>query len=252
MTDAERLAAAFKGGGRIESLNAPPATVEEGYDIQDAMRAALDKPVVGWKVAAATPKGQAALGVDAPTVAPLLEGMIVPADTVFAAGSFYAPEFEAEIAIELASPLSGDITPEDVRVAASGFRLAIEVADTRYVDKRAQSPASVIADLNASGALVVGQLQDMQLLRTAAKAEVSGRIGDGNLVEPMPADNRPDPLAVVAFLARFLHGRGQSLAAGAILTTGTHVVPTPSPPGAIGANFVNVGRIGARLSEPRP
>ena len=101
MTDAQRLAAAFTGDGPIDHLDNRPQDVAAGYALQDGVRAALGRPVIGWKLAQTVPAAQKAAGIEAPTVSPLLEGMIVHADTEFPSRQFYKPEAEAEIAIEL-------------------------------------------------------------------------------------------------------------------------------------------------------
>ena len=46
-TDAQRLAAAFRGGGPVEALQNKPSTVAEGYDLQDEVREAMDRIETG-------------------------------------------------------------------------------------------------------------------------------------------------------------------------------------------------------------
>jgi 2-keto-4-pentenoate hydratase len=251
MDDADRLAAAFAGEECLTALTSPPRDVAAAYDLQDAVRAAIGKPVVGWKLAQSTPAAQAAAGIDAPTVSPLLDGMIVPGDSVFAPGRFHRPEAEAEIAIELSEAIEGPVTAGEVRAAAAGFRLAIEIADTRYADKPAMGVPAVIADMNSCGALVIGPLEDMDGLHAATTASVITRLGDGSIVSTLPAEARPDPLATVAFLSRFVTQRGHTLPAGTIVTTGTHTPPTATGPGLVVVEFDGIGRVSARLSEPQ-
>ena len=250
MADAERLAAAFRGEGRLEALDEPPRTVAEAYDMQDAMRLAIGKPIVGWKLAQTTAKAQAAAGIVAPTVAPVLEGMIVPADTVFPAGRFYGPEVEAEVALELRRPIDRPMTGGEIVDCLAGIRLAIEVADSRYVDKPSMGTPANIADMNSCGALVVGPLLDLDEFSGAAEGDVVMRLGDGTTVPGLAADMRPKPIEVLAFLSRFVTERGHTLPAGTIVTTGTHTAPTASGPGVITADFKLVGKLNARLSSP--
>lgn len=249
MSDAERLAAAFDGAGKLSDLNQRPATVDDAYGLQDQVRALIGKRIIGWKVAQTTPKAQAAAGIVAPTVAPLLEGMIVPEGTVFAAARFYQPEGEAEVAIELERDLNPGATRGELADAAAGYRLAIEVADTRYVDKKAMGTPSVIADMNSSAALVVGPLEPLAGLDAVATSQIILRLGDGTIVETLANDMRPDPLTVLHFLNDFVAARGERLRAGQIITTGTHTAPTRSEPGLLVADYVNNTRLTARLSE---
>ncbi|WP_108658973.1 2-keto-4-pentenoate hydratase [Acuticoccus kandeliae] len=250
MSDAKNLAAAFRGEGPLAGLDNRPATVAEGYDLQDKVRGEIGGKIIGWKLAQTTPGAQKAAGIDAPTVAPLLEEMIVDTDTAFGPGRFYKPEAEAEIAIELARDIDGPVSREEVRAAAKGIRLAIEIADTRYVDKKGMGIPSNIADMNSCGLLVVGELMPIEKLEEAIAATVTTKLGDGTIVPALPAEGRPDPLGVIAFLSRFVSERGHRLPAGLIITTGTHTAPTPTGPGLVVATFEGIGHVATRLSEP--
>lgn len=250
--DAQALAAAFAGGPRVEKLADPPGTVEEAYDLQDAVRAHIGRPIVGWKLAQTTPGAQAAAGITAPTVSPLLEGMIVPQETVFGESRFNAPEVEAEIVLETAEDITGPLEGDRLLGAIAQIRLAIEVADTRYVDKPAVGVHSVIADMNSCGALVVGQPLDLGELSAAADGDVVMRLGDGGLVPALKKEMRPKPIEVLAFLSRFATARGHTIPAGTLITTGTHTAPTRSGPGMIAAEFAAAGKVTARLGAPRP
>lgn len=249
--DITRLAAAFEGAGPIVSLDRRPSTTDEAYDMQDRVRAAIGRPIAGWKLAQTTPAAQAGAGIDAPTVSPLLDGMIVPAGTSFPDGAFYIPAVEAEIVLELAEALGAEVSPADVRAASAGFRVAIEVADTRFADKPGMGVHSTIADMNATGALVLGPLLPIDRLDEALAAPVHAELGDGTRIAAVPPAMKADPLAAVTFLARFVAGRGHGLPAGTVITTGTHTVPTPSGPGRIVAEFQGVGRVEATLGSPR-
>lgn len=249
--DAARLAAAFEGAGRVRALASPPRTVAEAYDLQDAVREKLGRPIVGWKLAQTVAKAQAAAGLDAPTVAPLLEGMIVPAETVFAAGFFYVPVVEAEIVLELGAPLSGKVRKEEVIAAVRAMRIGIEIADTRLLDKTVHGAPGVIADMNGAAALVIGPAMDLDEMSAALAAVPSVRLGDGSVADPLGTDMRPSPIDVLQFLSAFVAERGLSLPAGSLVTTGTHSVPTPSGPGQVTVRFGDTMRVGARLSAPR-
>lgn len=249
--DAARLAAAFRGASPLEGLENPPATVVDAYALQDAVRTALGRPIVGWKVAHAVAGAQEAAGITAPTVAPLLEGMIVPAETAFAAGSFREPVVEAEIVFELGQAIEGQRRKDEIIAAVRGMRIGIEVADTRYLDKDGVGTLAQIGDMNSSGALVIGPLLEINLLGAALSAVPSLRLGDGTMAEPQPDGMRPDPIEMLHYLAGFVAERGHTLPAGTLVTTGTHTVPTRSGPGQITARFGDAMRVGARLGSPR-
>lgn len=249
--DARRLAAAFGGDKAIDRLSEPPVDPEAAYVVQRAVREAIGRMIVGYKLAQTTKLAQEPLGLAEPTVSPLLEGMVVDSGTSFDDGSFHKPEIEAEIVIEIAKPLRGAVSVDDVVEAAAGVRMAIEVADTRYVDKPSMGVPSVIADMNSCGALVVGPLMPMEQLTALREAAVTATLGDGTVVQTLPDAARPDPLAVVAFLCEFINRRGELVPAGAVITTGTHTAPTRSGPGPIAATFGDLGTVTATLGAPR-
>ncbi|UOM35135.1 2-keto-4-pentenoate hydratase [Acuticoccus sp. I52.16.1] len=251
MTDAQRLAAAFVSGGPLTELTQPPADVAAAYEIQDAMRAALGKPIAGWKLAQTVPPAQAAAGLDAPTVSPLLEGMIYPDGTEFPADRFLSPEAEAEIVLELADAITAPATPDEVKAACAGYRLAIEMADSRYADKPSMGAKAVIADMNSSNALIIGELRPIDGMLAVARGPLTLTLGDGTVLQPLGADWRPNPFEVVAFLSQFATARGHTLEAGAVITTGTHTKPTRTGPGTITATFEGVGSVSCKVPALR-
>lgn len=249
--DATRLAEAFRGRGPVRALETPPRTVAEAYDLQDAVRETLGAPIVGWKLAYTARAARRAFRFEAPTVAPLLQGMIVPGETVFPAGAFFAPTVEAEIVLELGTPLEGPRRKEEVIAALRGMRIGIEIGDSRFVDPDATGPLDYIADMCGGAALVIGPLMDLDGLHAAQTVTPTVRLGDGTMAEPMPPDMRPNPIEMLTFLLRFLAERGKGLAAGTLVTTGAHSVTTRSAPGQVAIRFGDTMRLSARLSQPR-
>ncbi|ORE95731.1 hydratase [Stappia sp. 22II-S9-Z10] len=251
MTDAERLAAAFVSGGPLTALDNPPADTDAAYAIQDAMREKLGKPIVGWKLAQTMPPAMKAAGLTEPTVSPLMDGMIFPDGTVFGPDRFLSPEAEAEVVLELSADLPGPATADEVRAACAGYRLAIEMADSRYADKPSMGAKAVIADMNSSNALVIGELRPVAEVPEVAAGKLSLKLGDGTILEPLGADWRPDPFQVVAFLSEFCARRGLPLKAGAVITTGTHTKPTRTGPGSVVASFEGFGTVSCEFPALR-
>ncbi len=246
--DAARLAAAFRGAGPVSALHRPPRTVAEGYALQDAVRAELGRAVIGWKL---DYSARTAGGSEAPTVAPLMEGMVVPAETMFGAHTFYAPEVGAEIVLETGRALAGPRRMEEVIAALRGMRIAADIADTRYADKAAMDTPALIGDLGGAGALVIGPLFDLGELHGALTTAPTVRLGDGSMAAALPRELRPNPIEAVAFLTGFLAERGLDLPAGSLVATGAQSVPTRSSAGKIAIGFGAMMRVRARLSTPR-
>jgi len=249
MTDdiaARALHAALAGGAALEALpaGAVPDTPEAAYAIQDRLIALDGRAIAGWKLALSTAGAQEANGLSAPTVGPLLAGMIAETGARFPAGAFRQPEIEPEFALVLAADPGGDADAAAVRAATGAVRLAMEIADTRYVTKPVHGQPGIIADLNSGGALVLGAEVPAEAVTAA---EISMTLGDGTRVAGFPAANRPDPFAVTAFLCRFLAARGRRLRAGDVVTTGTCAPPTRTPPGAVRCDFGAYGSVAVTL-----
>ncbi|MET4102547.1 2-keto-4-pentenoate hydratase [Roseovarius sp. MBR-78] len=246
-TAARALHAALAGGAPLQTLpsGSVPGTLEAAYGIQDRLIALDGRAILGWKLALSTAGAQAANGLDAPTVGPLLSGMIAPTGTAFAANTFRQPEIEPEFALVLAADPGADPDADAVRAATGAVRLAMEIADTRYVTKTVYGQPGIIADLNCGAGLVLGGEVPPDAVR---EARIQVSLGDGTRVAGFAPENRPDPFAATAFLCRFLAGRGCRLGAGDVITTGTCAPPTRTPPGAVRCDFGMYGAVDVTIA----
>ncbi|MDZ4136344.1 MAG: hypothetical protein U1D06_12245, partial [Paracoccaceae bacterium] len=222
-----------------------PATLAQGYAIQQALVIGLVRDIVGWKLALVSAAAQAANGLNAPTVGPLLRGMVVESGARFARTCFRQPEIEPEIALILAQDLRGPADAATVRAATGAVRLAMEIADTRFATKTVHGQPGIVADLNTAGALVLGP----RIAADARGAKITVTLADGTQVQGFPPDNRPDPFAAVAFLSGFLAERGQWLRAGDVVTTGTCAAPSRTDPGPVACRFAGLGEVTAFIEN---
>lgn len=244
---ARALHAALAGGPPLDALpdGAVPEDIGTAYAIQDRLVALDGRGIIGWKLAVSTAAAQAANGLSEPTVAPLLSGMLAETGADFRAGTFRQPEIEPEFALTLVTDLDGDADADAVRAATGAVRLAMEIADTRYVTKGVHGQPGSIADLNCDGALVLGPGVPPEAV---SDSEITAILADGTPVAGFAPDKRPDPFAVTAFLARFLAARGRHLRAGDVITTGTCAPPTRTPPGEVRCDFGRYGAVSATIA----
>ncbi|MCP5027282.1 MAG: hydratase [Actinomycetia bacterium] len=224
-------------GQLLDDLGAgAPHTLDEGYEIQDALAEAAAESVAGWKVGCTGSAAQEMLGIPHPFAGRVLAPYLTSTPARFASSAFQAPSVEGEIAFEMAAELAPRSEPysvADVEATVGGVRATIEVVDTRFANLRTAGGPNLIADVGANGGLVVGELitdwTNLDLAALAVSMQVNGEIvGQGT-----GADVLGHPLESLAWLANHLSSRGQALAAGALVSTGTCTGVASLPAGAM-------------------
>jgi 2-keto-4-pentenoate hydratase len=238
----ERLADAYRDGTALDPATLPDLTVADGYAIQ---RAALDRrtgDTVGYKVGFTSPAIRAELGVDDPAYGRVL------ADTVRADGRLDAaglidPKLEPELALRLGAPLDPPVTPADVLAAADAVVPVIEVVDSR-IEGWELTAGSAVAD-NALAARVVhgGGIGAPTGLDLPLESVAVRRNGE-QVATGVGADVLGSPARVVAWLADALAERGERLAAGDLISTGSLTELIPFEPGdTVEARFASLGSV---------
>jgi len=172
-----------------------------------------------------SPVGRREIGPDgetssAPIYAPLLHAS--PARLSAAGLSLFG--IEGEIAFRLGRALPPRGHPHDrtsVRDAIASAHAAIEILDSRYVSLQGRSRFEMLADAFNNGGFVPGPeaagWRDLDLASLDVSLSIDGAIVfSGSGTHPVG-----DPLAPVVWLANFLNARGEALAAGDYVTTGT-------------------------------
>lgn len=235
----------------LPGLSAPLDLVT-AYQIQNLLIARLGKPVTGWKLAVATPAAQQANGLSAPTVGRLVGTALRKTPASFSAAGLNRPEIEPEIAVTL----SRDIMPgsplrsrDEALSAIASAHLAIELADSRYLDKPGKSHPELVADNNAASHLILGPDVALAHLDAARQTPISVHFGNGTVLPGFPPESRPDPLDVVMFLSGFAAGHGFTLASGQVITTGTCAPPTRATVGENLADFGPFGSVSCTLTD---
>jgi 2-oxo-3-hexenedioate decarboxylase/2-keto-4-pentenoate hydratase len=207
-----------------------PATLEEGYVVQEVARpliAARGRGApVGWKIGSTSPPMQAALGIPFPCAGTLYAGTVHRGHAVIDRGDYSKPGLECEIAVRLGADLPaapGGHTRASVLPAVAAVMTSIEIVEWRFVDfKRAGVPSLVADDFFSSGC-VLGPEQPPQTL--AGDADIPGRFTvDGAVVCGGSArDILGHPLNSLAWLADHRAALGLPLRAGEIITLGSIV-----------------------------
>jgi 2-keto-4-pentenoate hydratase len=234
---ASALVAARKGSA-IASLpaDAIPQTEADSYQVQDAVIAKLGEKIGGWKVGISPLGGHFA--------APIYASTVMPSPATLPARGFKLIGIECEIGFRFNAALPARPQPytRDEVLAAASLHPTIEVVDSRYQDFRSLDRLLVLADNFSNGGLVYG-----------AAAKDWGGI---DLVHPpieVTADGKPfadctglragTPIELCVAAVNHAKGRG-GIAAGTVITTGTHTGLVFTDPGVkIAADFGRLGQV---------
>jgi 2-keto-4-pentenoate hydratase len=246
---AELLFAAFRDRQRLATLpdDRRPATVEEGYAIQEAFCARIGSDHAGWKVGATGAAVQKARGLTEPIRGRLFHSLNHPGPLEIPAADFFEPKLEAEYAFRLAAdlPVSGaPYTPARVAEAIAALIPAMEICDSRLTDFQTAGAAANIADNVIQGGMVLGApAEAWQTFDIAALPVVLAADGT-EVASGSGANVMGHPLKAFAWLVNHLAARGIPLAAGEIVTTGTCTGVTPVVPGQrYTADFGGLGSV---------
>ena len=224
-----------------------PATVDEGYQIQDALVAASGARVLGWKLGATTPYWQKRAGLKGPMAGRLLEGSLHRGSATLEGHAYHLRMVECEYAFHLGADLPARDAPygaEEVADAVDIVHGCIEVADSRYEKGLLVDTPSLIADNVLAGAYLVGPpITDH---RTVDLAHAPVRVwSDGTLVTEGSGEHTGGhPILPLVWLAEDRRKRGDGLRAGMLVSTGSCTGGYRAPPKAvIRAEFGAFGEI---------
>jgi 2-keto-4-pentenoate hydratase len=201
-----------------------PATIDDGYAIQEAFAAAWGLNIVGYKIGCTSAEARQLLGSPGPIPGRIFAPYRLSSPATVSASAFHRLGIEAEFAFTLARDLPPRREPfarDEVAAAVAALHPAIEIIDPRWTDWLKVGVASIVADNGANGALVLGppteNWRGLDLPRQTATLLFDGAVkarGDGAAV-------LGNPLDALVWLANDLGRRGFGLKRGDAVTTGT-------------------------------
>jgi 2-keto-4-pentenoate hydratase len=230
-----------------------PSTRAEGYAIQREVAALSAQKVVGWKIAATSPAGQAHIRVDGPLGGRLLERRVLGDAAAISLDRNLMRVAEAEFAFVLSRDLEPRDRPYDVDEvmnAVSALHLGIEVPDSRYDDFTVVGAPQLIADDACASWFVLGPAAsaDWRAL-DLAKHVVYGHKNGAVVANGSGANVLGDPRIALTWMANEMREFGDGLRAGAFVTTGTCIVPMPIAAGDhVRMDFGVLGTVETRLT----
>ncbi|NQW10431.1 MAG: fumarylacetoacetate hydrolase family protein [Alphaproteobacteria bacterium] len=257
-----REAAQFLARARLSGPPTPsppddltPASIVEGYALQDAVHAALERAGfgarVGHKIGCTTAVMQAYLSIDHPCAGEVFATTVFEGSAELPLARYHRIGVECEIAARLAADLparDGGHTRDSVAGAVGALMAGIELVDDRYVDYPSLSAPTLIADDFFNAGVVLGPevtaWRDLDLEAIAGAMIIDGaEVGRGR-----GADILGHPLNALAWLADHRAARGVPLRAGEFVMLGS-VVKTVfiDAPASVRVRFDGLGEAAVRF-----
>ncbi|WP_303980339.1 fumarylacetoacetate hydrolase family protein [Dongia mobilis] len=240
--------------GRLSALPADckPATLGDGYAVQDAMAARAGSPIFGWKIAATSAAGQKHIGATEPLAGRLFADFVLRDGTSLPAGPLQMCVVEAEFAFRMGRDLGPREAPyemDEVCTAVADLHLAIEIPDARFEPFDNIGPAQIAADNAFAAWFVLGPKVEGWEKVDLPHQPVRVWKNKAVAAEGTGANALGDPRLALTWFANERSKRGGGLKAGEIITTGTCITPLEIASGdAIVADFTGLGQVSVTLS----
>lgn len=224
---AERIAHAFvearrTGSALAEFPGAMPASLADGYQVQDAALAIAGGTVAGWKVGRINPPED---GVDRLT-GPIFADQVVAAATDPVAMPIFADGFgaaEAEFLLRIGAapdPAQTSFTLEQAHALIDAVHVGIEIASSPFPGINSHGPGVTVADFGNNNGLIVGAEADGWREGDINQWAVTLTINGKEIGAATAAAMLDGPFGAARYLFEHMAARGIPLTAGQWISTG--------------------------------
>jgi 2-keto-4-pentenoate hydratase len=247
----DQLQRAWESRRPVEPDSAP-STLVEAYEVQAAF-VARNGPTCGYKVGMTNEAIQQNFGIDAPVTGRLWANRVFANEATVRVpgelGLIAEPEFAYRMGADLPAadaPFSAD----QVAAAIESIMPALEIVESRLSGALASNVAMIVADNVMNSAWVGGTPIEDWSPESLPGLEVIASINGEEVSRGNGAAVLGDPLRVMIWLANELAGRGESLRAGDVVTTGCCTdVLRPGPNDEVTADFGPLGTVSVRFAR---
>jgi 2-keto-4-pentenoate hydratase len=217
-----------------------PASLEQGYRIQDRLIDTTDDFVSGWKLGVGSPAAMRAAGANRPLIGQLLSSRCYGAHDVVRISTAGPVTVEFEIVFVLGCDVPPDSDRPIERIVEAAH-VGFEFVLSRYVDRRAVGQPSFVADNVGFDACVLGpQIPVGDIGEAAAQVVVS--VDGAEAARGLTGDDVSDPWLSLQYLLDHARERDITLRRGEIVFTGAAAKPVVIDHQAfrVAANFPGV------------
>lgn len=201
-----------------------PASMAEGYALQDVFMRKWGAKRRGWKVGATAQKVQDVYGVAEPFCGPFFEADCFPSPAAPAASDFGHLCIESEFAFRFGKDLPArdrDYERDEMLDAVSAVLPAFELISPRFDTLLQDRVALAAADCGLNGGFVLGaetsDWRDIDYPSHMVTLTIAGKVA----AEGTGANVLGHPFNVLDWAVNHLSKRGIALEAGEIISTGT-------------------------------
>jgi 2-keto-4-pentenoate hydratase len=221
---AARLVSARLDARPLEAFpGAPPATLEQGYLIQDMAIHLWPDQIAGWKIGLVPPPLRETLKSDR-VAGPIFSRAVRKANSVVEfpvfEGGFAAVEAEFVFRMGRDAPEGKTSWTEDEAAAlVGGLHIGVETAGSPMSFINDMGPTVVASDFgNNFGLILGGEVSSWRerLKDLVARTEIDGKLAGEGSVMSLPGG----PMAGLTFLLSHLAQRGRPLQAGQYVSSG--------------------------------
>lgn len=200
-----------------------PASLADGYAVQEALLSLIGEPRVGFKIGATSKRAQAYLEIGHPFYGQVPAGVLHESPVTLPAAGFVFALAEPEFALALGHDLPPEDAPFDAESAAgavAALHPAIELVTSVWEPWTEAGAPALIADNGVNGALILGEgVADWHRFDLAAH-KVSVSLDGEPAGEGTGANALGHPLKALAWLANERARQGKGLKAGEVVSTG--------------------------------
>jgi len=253
------LLAALRREGALASAlpeGIAPATIADGYAIQDRFRALWGQPVAGWKIGATAAAVQAKFGVSEPFAGPFFAPDVYQSPARPPSARFPHHCLECEFAFRFSrrvAPRATRYVRDEIGQAIDAVVPAFEIVGPRFDSLLFGRAPTAIADCGVNAGIVLGKpfagWRDLDLPGHGVRLRVNGE----PRAEGSGANVLGDPVAVLEWAVNHLSVRGIAIEPGQHISTGTTTgIAYVAPGDNAVADFGAIGTIEVRFGGPPP
>lgn len=237
------LAQAWREGRQLKELPADirPATLQQGYAVQNAFLASTGDRLAGWKLGVGSEAAMRAAGTDRPLIGQVLETRRHPTDAAVTIACPAPITVEFEIAFVLGRDIAPGTAPADPMRAVASTHIAFELVLSRFINRRAVGWPSFVGDNVGFEASILGPQIDPAAIARGV-ATVSVQANGQKMARGLSGEEGIDPVQALRYLFDHACDHGITLRAADVVTTGAVAQPFDIAPGKTDVSATFLGQ----------